>query len=111
MYYSKVNWIKFNGKQQMRAIKYEDGVARINAKIVIPMSDSDVSDYVISAVNSNLASVNEVQTLNKRELLQLAKMEISSLGVKEPKNRVEQVDNDTQVIIRNYVKRMFPELG
>jgi hypothetical protein len=95
----------------MRAIKYEDGVARINAKIVIPMSDSDVSDYVISAVNSNLASVNDVQTLNKRELLQLAKEEISSLGVHEPKNRIEQVDNDTQVIIRNYVKRMFPELG
>ena len=95
----------------MRAIINEDGVARINAKIVIPMSDSDVSDYVISAVNSNLTSVNDVQTLNKRELLQLAKQEISTLGVYEPKARVEQVDNDTQVIIRNYVKRMFPELG
>lgn len=95
----------------MRSIINEDGVARINAKIVIPMSDTDVSDYVISAVNSNLASVNDVQTLNKRELLQLAKQEISTLGVYEPKTRVEQVDNDTQVIIRNYVKRMFPELG
>lgn len=95
----------------MRAIKYDDGVARINAKIVIPMSDIDVSDYVISAINSNLTDVSAVQRLNKRELLQLAKEEISVLGVHEPKRRVKQVDNDTQVIVRNYVKMMFPELG
>ena len=95
----------------MRAIKYDDGISRINAKIVIPMSDADVSDYVISAINSKLTDFASVQSLNKRELLQLAKEEISTLGVHEPKRRVEQVDNDTQVIVRNYVKRMFPELG
>lgn len=95
----------------MRAIKYEDGVNRINAKIVIPMSDNDVSDYIISAINSNLTDINAVQQLNKRELLQLAKEEISTLGVYEPKKRIESVDNDVKVIVRNYVKQMFPELG
>lgn len=94
----------------MRSIKYEDGVMRINAKIVIPMSDTDVSDYIISAINSNLSDVNKVQRLNKRELLQLAKDEISTLGIYEPKRRIDDVDNDTKVIVRNYVKQMFPEL-
>lgn len=86
-------------------------MCRINAKIVIPMSDTDVSDYIISAIDSNITSVDAVQKLNKRELLQLAKEEISAHGVYEPKTRVVQVDNDTQVIVRNYVKLMFPELG
>ena len=86
-------------------------MCRINAKIVIPMSDTDVSDYIISAIDSKITSVDAVQKLNKRELLQLAKEEISTHGVYEPKTRTVQVDNDTQVIVRNYVKLMFPELG
>ena len=100
-----------DGTLNMRSIKYEDGINRINAKIVIPMSDTDVSDYVISAINSKLTDVNAVQQLNKRELLQLAKDEISTLGIYEPKNRLDAVDSETKIIVRNYVKQMFPELG
>ena len=36
----------------MRAQVYPDGAKRINAKIVIPMSHSDVSDYILSAIVS-----------------------------------------------------------
>jgi len=92
----------------MRATEYKDGVKRIKAKIEVPMSEQDVSNYVISALTSNAVDLPTVQKLNKRELLQLAKEEVRVKGT----NSVitETVDNDTQVIVRNYVKQMFPEL-
>jgi len=93
----------------MRAKSGPDGVKRINAKVEIPMSHSDVSDYVLSAV-VNGTSVDDVQMLNKRELLRVAKDQIFTYGAVTPRMLASEVNNDTDVIIRNYVKRMFPEL-
>jgi hypothetical protein len=94
----------------MRAQLYEDGVKRINAKIEIPMTHGDVSDYVLCAVACEQVTLDEVQQLNKRELLRVAKDEIYSHGAQYPRIKASEVDNDTNVIVRNYVKRMFPEL-
>lgn len=95
----------------MRAQLYPDGVKRINAKIEIPMSDTDVSVYVLSAIASNNSTLCDIQTLNKRQLLQLAKEEIWRDGAVVPRERAEDVDHDTKVIVKNYVKQMFPELN
>ena len=48
--------------------------------------------------------------MNKRQLLHLAKEEIKTFGTENPRIRVNDIDNDTQVIVKNYVKQMFPEL-
>lgn len=94
----------------MRAQLYPDGVKRINAKIEIPMSHDDVSDYIVAAIASDNVTLDEVQNLNKRELLRVAKGEIYNLGVEAPRQLTGNVDRDTSVIVKNYVKRMFPEL-
>ena len=39
-----------------------------------------------------------------------AKEEIKTFGTENPRERVNGIDNDTQVIVKNYVKQMFPEL-
>lgn len=95
----------------MRAQLYEDGIKRINAKIEIPMTHIDVSEYVLCAVACEQISLEDVQTLNKRELLRVAKDEIYTHGAQYPRIKAGEVDNDTNVIVRNYVKRMFPELN
>ena len=82
----------------MRATEYKDGVKRIKAKIEVPMSEQDVSNYVISALTSNVVDLTTVQKLNKRELLQLAKEEVKIKGTTVT---TESVDNDTKVIVRN----------
>jgi serine protease inhibitor len=92
----------------MRATKYEDGIKRIKAKIEVPMSVDDVSIYILSALTSNIVDLAKIQKLNKRELLQLAKDEVRVKGTKQIS--IETVENDTKVIVKNYVKQMFPEL-
>jgi len=92
----------------MRATKYEDGIKRIKAKIEVPMCVDDVSKYILSALTSNIVDLAKIQKLNKRELLQLAKDEVRHKGT--GKISIETVDNDTKVIVKNYVKQMFPEL-
>ena len=95
----------------MRSELYPDGVRRINAKIEIPMSDADVSLYILSAIVSENSTLNDIQSLNKRQLLQLAKEEIWRDGAEVPRARAENADRDTKVIIKNYVRMMFPELS
>jgi hypothetical protein len=95
----------------MRSELYPDGVRRINAKIEIPMSDADVSLYILSAIVSENSTLNDIQSLNKRQLLQLAKEEIWRDGAEVPRVRAENADRDTKVIIKNYVRMMFPELN
>ena len=92
----------------MRATKYEDGIKRIKTKIEVPMCVDDVSNYILSALTSNIVDLAKIQKLNKRELLQLAKDEVREKGTKQVS--IETVDNDTKVIVKNYVKQMFPEL-
>jgi hypothetical protein len=92
----------------MRATEYKDGIKRIKAKIEVPMSELDVGNYVLSALTSNAVNLTQIQRLNKRELLQLAKNEVKEKGIKSIS--LESVDNDTNVIVRNYIKQMFPEL-
>ena len=92
----------------MRATKYEDGIKRVKTKIEVPMCVEDVSNYILSALTSNIVDLAKIQKLNKRELLQLAKDEVREKGTKQIS--VETVDNDTKVIVKNYVKQMFPEL-
>ncbi len=92
----------------MRATKYEDGIKRIKTKIEVPMCVDDVSNYILSALTSNIVDLAKIQKLNKRELLQLAKDEVREKGTKQIS--IETVDNDTKVIVKNYVKQMFPEL-
>ena len=94
----------------MRAQVYPDGVKRINAKIEIPMTHQDVAEYVLSAIVNEQNNLDQVQKLNKRELLRVAKDEIYLLGVETPKTRIGNVDTETNIIVRNYVKQMFPEL-
>ena len=94
----------------MRAQIYPDGAKRINAKIVIPMDHKDVSDYILSAIVSEQVTLEQIQKLNKRELLRVAKDEIFCLGVEAPKTRISEVDQETDIIVRNYIKQMFPEL-
>jgi hypothetical protein len=94
----------------MRATIYNDGVKRINAKIEVPLSDEDVSDYILSAIVSDVIDLKELQRLNKRQLLQVAKDEIRVMGTEQPKYRISTVDKETDIIVRNYVKQMFPEL-
>ena len=94
----------------MRAQVYPDGAKRINAKIVIPMSHSDVSDYILSAIVSEQVNLEQIQKLNKRELLRVAKDEIFCYGVETPKKRISEVVQETTMIVRNYIKQMFPEL-
>ena len=95
----------------MRSELYPDGVRRINAKIEIPMSDADVSLYILSAIVSENSTLHDIQNLNKRQLLQLAKEEIWRDGAEVPRARAENADRDTKVIIKNYVRMMFPELN
>jgi hypothetical protein len=95
----------------MRSELYPDGVRRINAKIEIPMSDADVSLYILSAIVSENSTLNDIQSLNKRQLLQLAKEEIWRDGAEVPRVRAENADRDTKVIVKNYVRMMFPELS
>ena len=103
-----IKYIKYIGKQQstmvetMRATIYDDGVKRIKAKIEVPMDIEDVSNFVLHALSNNVVDLRSVQTLNKRELLQLAKDEVKNNGV----NVNASVDNDTTVIVKNYVKQM-----
>lgn len=92
----------------MRATIYEDGVKRINAKIEVPMSDQDVSNYLLNAIASESIDLKELQRLNKRQLLHVAKEEIRYKGTKTTQH--SSVDHDTRVIVENYVKQMFPEL-
>jgi len=92
----------------MRATEYKDGIKRIKAKIEVPMSELDVGNYILSALTSNVVNLTQIQRLNKRELLQLAKNEVKEKGIKSIS--IESVDNDTNVIVRNYIKQMFPEL-
>jgi hypothetical protein len=92
----------------MRATEYKDGIKRIKAKIEVPMSELDVGNYVLSALTHNVVNLTQIQKLNKRELLQLAKNEVKEKGTKSVS--IESVDNDTKVIVRNYIKQMFPEL-
>jgi len=94
----------------MRAQVYPDGVKRINAKIEIPMTHQDVAEYVLSAIVNEQINLDQVQKLNKRELLRVAKDEIYCLGVETPKTKIGGVDTKTDIIVRNYVKQMFPEL-
>jgi len=94
----------------MRAQVYPDGVKRINAKIEIPMTHQDVAEYVLSAIVNENINLDQVQKLNKRELLRVAKDEIFCLGVEAPKTRISNVDQETNIIVRNYIKLMFPEL-
>jgi hypothetical protein len=94
----------------MRATIYQDGVKRINAKIEVPLSDEDVGDYILSALIGESIDLKRLQTMNKRQLLHLAKEEIKTFGTENPRIRVNDIDNDTQVIVKNYVKQMCPEL-
>lgn len=94
----------------MRAQIYKDGVKRINAKIEVPLSDEDVGDYILSALVGESIDLKSLQTMNKRQLLHLAKEEIKTFGTENPRLRVNGIDNDTEVIVKNYVKQMFPEL-
>lgn len=94
----------------MRAQVYPDGVKRINAKIEIPMTHQDVAEYVLSAIVNEQINLDQVQKLNKRELLRVAKDEIYCLGVETPKTKIGVVNTETDIIVRNYVKQMFPEL-
>tara|TARA_B110000444_G_scaffold205085_1_gene198197 strand:- start:237 stop:524 length:288 start_codon:yes stop_codon:yes gene_type:complete len=94
----------------MRAQIYPDGVKRINAKIEIPMTHIDVAEYVLSAIVTENVNLDQVQRLNKRELLRVAKDEIYTQGVDAPKQQLKGVDTETNIIVRNYVKNMFPEL-
>ena len=92
----------------MRATEYKDGIKRIKAKIEVPMSELDVGNYVLSALTHNVVKLAQFQKLNKRELLQLAKEEVKEHGIKSI--NIDSVENDTKVIVRNYIKQMFPEL-
>jgi hypothetical protein len=94
----------------MRAQIYNDGVKRINAKIEVPLSDEDVGDYILSALVGESIDLKSLQTMNKRQLLHLAKEEIKTFGTENPRQRINGIDNDTEVIVKNYVKQMFPEL-
>lgn len=94
----------------MRAQLYEDGVKRINAKIEIPMSLDDVGQYVMSALINNKVDLDEVQKLNKRELLRLAKTEIYDNGVEDAFSVDTERMPEANIIVRNYIKNMFPEL-
>lgn len=94
----------------MRAQLYDDGVKRINAKIEIPMSHDDVATYILSAVVDKATTINHVQKLNKRELLRLAKEQIEAFGIAMPKEKALTADLEDSIIIRNYIKQMFPEL-
>ena len=94
----------------MRATIYKDGVKRINAKIEVPLSDEDVGDYILCALVGEAIDLKTLQQMNKRQLLHLAKEEIKTFGTQNPSERVNGVDNDTKVIVKNYVKQMFPEL-
>ena len=94
----------------MRTQIYKDGVKRINAKIEVPLSDEDVGDYILSALVGESIDLKSLQTMNKRQLLHLAKEEIKTFGTENPRVRVNGIDNDTEVIVKNYVKQMFPEL-
>lgn len=95
----------------MRATQYADGVKRINAKIEVPLSATDVGDYILCAIKHQNINLNKVQQLNKRQLFQLAKDEILVLGTSSPTEAVFDVDSETKIIVRNYVKQMFPELS
>ena len=94
----------------MRAQVHEDGVKRINAKIEIPMSIDDVGQYVMSAIINGKIEVDGVQKLNKRELLRLAKSEIYDNGVEDAFKYDTTIYLEATIIVRNYVKNMFPEL-
>lgn len=94
----------------MRAELYSDGIKRINAKVVVPMDVSDVADYILSAVVGESVTLNEVRSLNKRQLLGVAKGEVETFGVHKPKKMMRNADPVTENQVRTYVYDMFPEL-
>ena len=95
----------------MRATIDKNGVKRINAKIEIPMTSSDVIDYVLCAVVCDSVTMEEVQDLNKRELLRVAKDEIYCHGVEFPHLKANEADTETKVIVKHHIRKMFPELA
>lgn len=95
----------------MRATQYADGVKRINAKIEIPLGEMDVGNYVLCAIKNNTIDLPAVQQLNKRQLFQVAKDEILVVGNSDPSELIFDLDSETKIIVRNYIKQMFPELS
>ena len=94
----------------MRAELYEDGIKRINTKIVVPMDITDVADYILSAVQSGTVRKYAVTSLNKRQLLQVAKDAVESDGIHRPKENLIDIDALVEARVRTYVGDMFPEL-
>ena len=94
----------------MRAELYEDGIKRINTKIVVPMDITDVADYILSAVQSGSIGVHAATHLNKRQLLQVAKDAVEGDGIHRPKELLVDVDAIIESKVRTYVGDMFPEL-
>jgi hypothetical protein len=94
----------------MRATIDSNGVKRINAKIEIPMTSSDVTDYVLCAVVCDSLTIDDVVDLNKRELLRVAKEEIYCHGVEFPRIKASEADNETHAVIKHHIRKMFPEL-
>ena len=43
----------------MRATQYADGVKRINAKIEVPLSATDVGDYILCAIKHQNINLNK----------------------------------------------------
>lgn len=94
----------------MRSQQYDDGVKRINAKLEIPMALDDVGVYIMSAIINDKTNIDEVTRLNKRELLRLAKNEIYDNGVRDAFKHNLDTMPEANAIVRNYIKKMFPEL-
>ena len=84
------------------------------AKLIFKHNYFDIieeGDYILCAIKNNNADLMNVQRLNKRQLFQLAKDEILVIGNASPAESIFNVDSETKIIVRNYVKQMFPELS
>ena len=51
----------------MRATKYDDGIKRIKAKIEVPMCEHDISNYILSALTSNVVDLSAPKVVDLTE--------------------------------------------
>jgi hypothetical protein len=97
----------------MRSSLDDDGVRRIQAKIVVPMGIDEITAFALSNPRfaGYKAGINQFESLNKREMFQVAKESVALRGTELPTAIVSKMWTVIhQRRARKYVVGLFPEV-
>ena len=87
----------------MRSSKCPDGKRRILTKIEVPMDVEDIASFAWTAVVDDVINPTDtLKSMNKREILRLAKKTVKKDGTAGP--------TEFPAEILQHVKNMFPEV-